>query len=178
MARHAYARPGSFRIVVSRNPASAYRVLLKVAAAASNPVENPVTSAAWRSDMLTQVNDLRQQAGVGPVTLCANLTAAAQDYASVMAAKNHYGHVGLDGSQPWDRMAASGYGWQGAGENIAGGFNTPSAVMAGWRASPHHYDNLVNPSYTHLGLGRASNPTSTYHSYWVQDFGFGGACTS
>jgi uncharacterized protein YkwD len=128
--------------------------------------------------MLAQVNTLRQQAGVGPVTLCANLTAAAQDYASVMATKNHYGHVGLDGSQPWDRMTASGYAWQGAGENIAGGFDTTTAVMAGWRASPHHYDNLVNPSYTHIGLGRASDPTSTYHSYWVQDFGYGGACPS
>jgi uncharacterized protein YkwD len=50
--------------------------------------------------------------------------------------------------------------------------------MAGWRASPHHYDNLVNPSYTHLGLGRASDPASAYHSYWVQDFGYGGTCTS
>jgi uncharacterized protein YkwD len=193
MARHTYATPGSFRLVVSRNPISAYRALLTVAAATSSPAGKPatstpgtstpgtserITSAAWRNDMLAQVNALRQQAGVGPVTLCANLTAAAQDYASIMATKNHYGHVGLDGSQPWDRMTASGYAWQGAGENIAGGFDTTSAVMAGWRASPHHYDNLVNPSYTHLGLGRASDPSSTYHSYWVQDFGYGGACPS
>lgn len=188
VARHSYSRSGSFRVIVSRKPAAAYRGLVHVSGATPIGAAPPALSfpddaartgsTAWRKDMLAQVNAIRQQAGVAPVVLCANLTSAAQDYATLMATKNHYGHVGLDGSQPWDRIAATGYKWSGAGENIAGGFDTTTAVMDGWRASPGHYANLVNPAYTHIGLGRALDASSTYHSYWVQDFGYGGDCPS
>jgi uncharacterized protein YkwD len=181
MVRHSYARTGVYRILVSRRPNSAYRAVLHVANARTAAVTPPAaagTAAAldWRIDMLAAVNALRRDAGLAPVELCSNLTSAAQDYATAMATQDHYGHQGLDGSQPWDRMSSHGYVWRGAGENNAGGFGSVSEVMAGWRASPGHYANIVNPSFTHLGVGRAANPSSTYRSYWVQDFGYGGSC--
>ena len=57
-------------------------------------------------------------------------------------------------------------GW---GENIAYGYASPDAVMAGWLNSPGHRANIENASFRAIGIGvvRASN--GTY--YWTQNFG-------
>jgi uncharacterized protein YkwD len=85
--------------------------------------------------------------------------------------------VGPDGSQPWDRMSAHGYQWREAAENIAAGFNDVDAVMTGWRNSPGHYANIISPTLEHVGFGSATNPSSIYGNYWVQNFGRGGTCS-
>jgi len=130
----------------------------------------------WQNRMLAAVNTLRRAAGVRPLRLCPSLSAAAQDYAVSMASTGHYGHVGVDGSQPWDRMSAHGYSWTGAAENIAGGFSRVPVVMQAWHASAGHYDNLVNPSLQHVGFGKATVAGSPLGTYWVQDFAAGGRC--
>lgn len=130
----------------------------------------------WQYRMLDAVNALRRAAGAPPVRLCPSLTAAAQEYAVTMASTGHYGHVGVDGSQPWDRMSAHGYSWTGAAENIAGGFSRVPVVMQAWHASAGHYENLVNPSLRHVGFGRATVQGSPLGTYWVQDFATGGRC--
>ena len=192
---HAYDRTGVFRISVSRAPYSAFRAVLHVAGAtttaapatpsapapsaaapATPGIGAGTTAAAWRVQMLDRVNALRRAAGAPPVSLCQPLVASAQDYATVMATTNYYGHVGPDGSQPWDRMSAHGYQWQGAAENIAAGFDDLDSVMKAWQASPGHYENIVNPAFVHVGFGSASKASSTYGTYWVQHFGYGGSC--
>jgi len=165
---HAYRTQGTFRIVVKRSPRSDYRAVVTVAAA----------DDAWQRQMLTAVNALRTEAGAGPLRLCAPLTAAAEDYARLMASTDYYGHVGPDGSQPWDRMTAQGYAWRAAAENIAAGYDTAVAVLQGWHDSPHHLANLLDPQYRDVGFGRATSPGSKYGTYWVQDFGTGGSCAT
>lgn len=165
---HAYRTQGTFRIVVKRSPRSDYRAVVTVAAA----------DEAWQRQMLTAVNALRAEDGAGPLRLCAPLTAAAEDYARLMASTDYYGHVGPDGSQPWDRMTAKGYAWRAAAENIAGGYDTAVAVLKGWHDSPHHLANLLDPQYRDVGFGRATSPGSKYGTYWVQDFGTGGSCAT
>ncbi|UBF24763.1 CAP domain-containing protein [Kovacikia minuta CCNUW1] len=63
------------------------------------------------------------------------------------------------------------------GENIAAGYSTPEQVVQGWINSPGHRANLLNPSYTELGIGYyyLANDTGSvnYKSYWTQDFGSG-----
>ena len=90
-----------------------------------------------------------------------------------MSTRDHYGHVGPDGSQPGERMVREGYRWRAYAENIAAGQRSVAAVMADWIASAGHYANLVNPAYRHVGLGHASTGVSEYGDYWVQDFGRG-----
>jgi uncharacterized protein YkwD len=126
--------------------------------------------------MLDRVNSIRTAVGAPPLVLCARLEATAQDYATLMADTGRYGHVGPDGSEPWDRMSAHGYQWRGAAENIAAGFDGVDAVMDGWRNSPGHYANIVNPSFVHVGFGWATGSAGSFHNYWVQNFGYGGQC--
>jgi len=130
----------------------------------------------WRQDMLARVNAVRAAVGVPPVRGCAALRRSAQGYAGTMASTDSYGHIGPDGSQPWDRIRAQGYAWRTAAEDIAAGQTTIDEVMQGWISSPGHYVNLVNPSYRHIGFGYALNAKSTYLGYWVLDLGGGGRC--
>jgi hypothetical protein len=64
-----------------------------------------------------------------------------------------------------ERFEACGYG-EGAGENIATGYQTPEDVMQGWLDSSGHRDNIENPTYRAIGVGESG-------FYWTQTFGFG-----
>jgi uncharacterized protein YkwD len=130
----------------------------------------------WRQDMLVRVNAVRAAAGVPPVRACAALRRSAQSYAGLMASTDSFGHIGPDGSQPWDRMRSQGYTYRTAAENIAAGQGSVDQVMREWIASPAHYANLVNPLFRHVGFGHAGDASSTYRGYWVQDFARGGGC--
>ncbi len=127
----------------------------------------------WRGDMLRAVNALRADAGVAALLPCPSLRRAAQGYASVMASTGTFGHMGPDGTAPWDRMRAQGFRWQAAGENIAAGQRSVDEVMSAWIASPDHHATLLDPRMHQVGFGFATGGGRTY---WVQDFGQGTGC--
>ncbi len=64
-------------------------------------------------------------------------------------------------------MAAAGCMFNGWGENIAMGQTTPVDVMTAWMNSSGHRANIMNPGFTHLGVGCRYG---TGALYWVQDF--------
>ena len=68
-------------------------------------------------------------------------------------------------------MTKAGYTWSAAGENIAAGQTTPSAVVTSWMNSSGHCNNIMSPSFKHLGVGYYYGSASTYKHYWTQDFG-------
>jgi uncharacterized protein YkwD len=57
-------------------------------------------------------------------------------------------------------LRARGYTWQLAGENLAknNGSADSSALRAGQAlmASPSHRENMLEPAYTHVGIGKVS----------------------
>jgi uncharacterized protein YkwD len=108
---------------------------------------------------------------VPALTLDAQLNSASDKYAVDLATYNYFSHTGRDGSQPWDRMTREGYTWRAAGENIAAGYTTPSAVVAGWLQSEGHCKNIMSANFKNVGVGYGYNSASTYKHYWVTDFG-------
>jgi uncharacterized protein YkwD len=145
---------------------------------ASTSTMRPAAAVApgWRKVMLARINAVRAAAGVPPLQPCPALRRSAQEYAMLMSTRNHFGHVGPDGSQPQERMQVQGYAWSASGENIAAGQRSIDEVMAAWEGSAGHYANIVNPAYRHVGLGHWSSAGSLYGDYWVQDFGRGSGC--
>ena len=82
-----------------------------------------------------------------------------------MAAQGYFSHTGLDGSSPGDRARAAGFSGGGIGENIAAGYGSPEAVMAGWMNSSGHRANILNCGYRLLGVGYAAQG-----NHWTQMF--------
>lgn len=98
------------------------------------------------------------------------LASAAQQYAQWQAARNLTGHVDATLGTPGDRAVRAG--WRGNwGENLSYGPGSPEAAVESWLKSPAHCQNLMNPAHRFMGAGVATNPQSTYGTYWGQMFG-------
>jgi hypothetical protein len=70
-----------------------------------------------------------------------------------MVSSNYWNHNDKEGREPWRFMTATGYSYGKAGENLAFGFNSESAVVAGWMNSQSHKDNLLDGAFTEVGFG-------------------------
>ncbi|HAI76116.1 MAG TPA: CAP domain-containing protein [Microscillaceae bacterium] len=91
------------------------------------------------------------------------LEQAAFGHSSDMNTRGYFSHDSRDGRKFTDRITATGYQFTTAGENIANGYTNENAVIQGWLNSEGHCRNIMNSSYTEMGVGRAGN-------YWVQVF--------
>ncbi|MCQ6551796.1 CAP domain-containing protein [Streptomyces sp. C10-9-1] len=120
------------------------------------------------AQVLALVNKERAAAGCGPVASDPQLTRAADDYSDVMAASGVMSHTGPDGSTMTSRVEAAGYAWSTLGENIARGQGDAEAVMDAWMNSPGHRANILNCSFTELGVGVHMGDGGPW---WTQNFG-------
>ena len=138
----------------------------------------PSGAAAAEYDMnasivrvLELTNMERQRAGLAPLTLSSELTAAAQNYSQVLAETGCFRHDCGTVPNFTDRISLAGYtNMSAAGENIAAGYPTPESVVEGWMNSAGHRANLLSPNYVEIGIGVASG-SNTYGIFWTQDFG-------
>jgi hypothetical protein len=108
--------------------------------------------------LLTETNTQRANAQLAGLTIDPQLTSAAQAKAEDMVAKDYWSHNSPDGKTPWTFIAASGYKYITAGENLAYGFNNASEAINGWMNSPTHRDNILSTNYSNVGFGVASSP--------------------
>ncbi len=122
-----------------------------------------------RAEVAALVNAYRTERGLPALGRSATLDRAAQWLAEDYARNGYRGdHSDSTGRSFGTRMQVFGYR-SGAGENIAAGFPDAAAVMAAWKASQPHNDNLLNASWRALGVGYAEG--GVYERVWVQDFG-------
>ncbi|WP_322754250.1 CAP domain-containing protein [Frankia sp. Cas3] len=127
------------------------------------------TSADPASQVVALTNAERAKAGCAALTVDSRLTTAAQAHSDDMATHNYFSHTSQDGRTPFQRMAAAGYQFSIAAENIAAGQRTPTEVMVGWMNSSGHRENILNCSLKQIGVGYGTG--GSYGTYWTQDFG-------
>lgn len=108
------------------------------------------------SGLLQETNEERLDGSLKSLTLNSKLNSAAQAKANDMADRDYWSHNTPEGSPPWVFIASAGYEYQTAGENLAYGFDSSSAAVAGWMASPGHKANLMNTGYVDVGFGIAN----------------------
>ena len=134
------------------------------------PKPTPKPTGTAEQQVLQLVNQQRAAAGCGALRSDSRLVAAARGHSQDMAVHHYFSHTGLDGSTFVDRVAAAGYPRnQAGGENIAAGYPTATAVMAGWMGSSGHRANILNCGFKSIGVGLAHASDGT--AYWTQDFG-------
>lgn len=107
--------------------------------------------------LLTSTNQHRANNGQQALQINTKLSKAAQDKANDMTARNYWSHNTPDGDEPWVFVTGVGYDYQRAGENLAYGFNSSSATVAGWMNSPSHRENMLASGYTEVGFGFANS---------------------
>lgn len=92
------------------------------------------------------------------------LEQAALRHAGDMADNGFFGHRGSDGSTMSARASQAGYNWRAVAENIAWGYPDAASVVAGWKDSPGHCENMMSRDYAEMGAARKGE-------YWVLDLG-------
>ncbi|RUS42894.1 SCP-like extracellular [Cohnella sp. AR92] len=128
---------------------------------------NPPSSAsasAFEQQVLDLVNKERQSGGLNALTMDSKLVEVARAKAKDMHDNNYFDHQSPTYGSPFDMMKSFGVSYQSAGENIAKGQTSPEQVMSQWMNSPGHKANIMNGSYTKIGVGYM--PTGE----WVQEF--------
>ncbi|ROR30826.1 uncharacterized protein YkwD [Mobilisporobacter senegalensis] len=122
-------------------------------------------NANYANEVLTLVNQERSKAGLSPLKMNTAASNAAKVRAKEIVSK--FDHTRPNGQSPFTALDAAGVSYRTAGENIAYGQQTPSAVMNGWMNSSGHRANILKSSFKEIGIG-AYYQNGKY--YWVQLF--------
>jgi uncharacterized protein YkwD len=124
---------------------------------------------AMKAEIARLANIERAKAGLQELQALPALMECAQAKADDMMANGYFGH------------ASPGYGPAGSmirafvpdaiitGENLTARDEAPAEAIASWMSSPGHRATMLNPGYTHIGIGCASLGTGQGF-LWVQQF--------
>ena len=121
---------------------------------------------AFANEVVRLVNEERAKAGLPALTVDRGAASAAQVRAKEI--ERSFSHTRPDGSSFNSALTEAGVNSRGAGENIAYGQNSPEKVMEGWMNSSGHRANILNSSYTSIGVGHYQNASGV--NYWTQLF--------
>lgn len=102
--------------------------------------------------MLELINKERVAAGVAPLKMDNELVKIARLKSQDMIAKNYFDHNSPTYGDPFTMMKNFGIKFGYAGENLAGNQTADKAHEA-LMNSPGHRRNILNPNYTHVGIG-------------------------
>jgi len=131
-----------------------------------------ITANISVSDLVSLTNQQREAAGLAPLNLDAQLSAAATNKANDMLAKGYWAHNAPDGTTPWVFIKAAGYEYLYAGENLARGFTTAPDTVNAWMASPGHKENILSPKYKDVGFAIVTGTLTGEETVLiVQEFG-------
>jgi uncharacterized protein YkwD len=129
------------------------------------PPAETVSVDARTTECIDRTNAERAAAGLGGVTLNAQLVNAAQRQSNSQAAQDQISHDGPDGSTPKTRIEAEGYDWQTYGENVAAEYATCGEAFTGWMNSEGHRANVLLAGANEIGMGVATSADGT--AYWT-----------
>jgi uncharacterized protein YkwD len=133
--------------------------------------QNSADAEEWA--FIELLNAYRGELGLAPVTMNAELSAAAEYHSVDMATNNYFDHYLFDGTDAGTNIQNFGYTGFPYAENIAAGMATAQEVLIGWQNSPEHNATMTNPQFTEIGVGLAYNEASHYGWYWTATYGAG-----
>lgn len=126
--------------------------------ASSGNAKTKVTLSSLESGVLQQLNKIRAQHGLVPLTISARLTAAADQHSQEMGADGYFQHNSYDGTAFWKRIGrwygSSGYGFWSVGENLLWSSPDvdPAHALELWMNSPEHRANILTARWREIGV--------------------------
>ncbi len=117
--------------------------------------------------VIDQTNNERMVLSELPLKRNALLDQAAQLKADDMAKNHYFAHNSPTGVTPWHWFDEVSYQYSHAGENLAVHFTDSNEVVKAWMNSPTHRANIVNGSYTEIGVGTAEGEYEGFKTVFV-----------
>ena len=128
----------------------------------TTPVVNATTDVQAVLDL---TNKERKNAGLGTLALSDELCKVADIRAKEIV--KSFSHTRPNGTSCFTVLKENGITYRTAGENLAYGQKTASAVMNGWMNSSGHRANILNKNFGKIGIA-CYNFNGV--KYWVQIF--------
>ena len=122
-----------------------------VSAVKPEPAVNPGVSQR-EMEMLNRINEERAKVGVAPLKIDLELSKWARIKSQDMKDNNYFAHNSPTYGTPFEMMRNAGIQYKRAAENISA---SQSAYISHLRlmASTGHRNNILNPNFTHVGIG-------------------------
>lgn len=127
--------------------------------------EKDAAVTAFENEVIRLVNEIRAENGLKPLTANWELSRVARYKSQDMADHRYFSHTSPTYGSPFQMIRNFGLSFRTAGENIAYGQRTPQAVVNAWMNSSGHRANILNASYTQIGVGYVAKG-----HYWTQMF--------
>jgi uncharacterized protein YkwD len=122
---------------------------------------------ALKAAVVCLINQQRTGRGLPALHANQDLDHSAQGWTTHLVRSHQFTH----GADFASRITRAGFHWSAAGENIATGYPTPSAVVRAWMGSTGHCQNILDPSYRAVGTGVSAGAAVTdAPGTWTQDF--------
>jgi len=128
-------------------------LILGLAVSTLFPAAAQADTVSDEASFVAKINDLRAGLGVAPLQVNANLVDKARAWSAGMAAAGKIWHSTLSDGITED--------WMKLGENVGMGGSVDGLHKA-FVNSPHHYENLVDPAFTYIGVGIVMNGSTIY----------------
>lgn len=164
------------RSILALSPALAVALALGACSTVAPPVSQGASSLYQsqsapgarldKQAAASMISELRHGRGLGPVTLDPALNRMAETQAAAMARTGKLSHDGAAGSFK-ERIASSGYRNGGMWENIGAGHDTLADAFTGWRSSPPHLKNMLQPGVSRIGVAAVHMPGSRFEVFWA-----------
>ena len=120
------------------------------------------------NDVIALVNTERAKQHLEGLEIDWELSRVARVKSKDMAVNNYFSHQSPTYGSPFDMMKHFGIHYTSAGENIASGQTSAESVMQSWMNSQGHRENIMNPTFTHIGVGYYRG--GSYGHMWTQQF--------
>ncbi len=120
---------------------------------------------AYEQEVVRLVNVERAKNGLSPLAHNWELSRVARYKSQDMKEGGYFSHQSPTYGSPFQMMKSFGISYRTAGENIAKGQSTPQAVVNAWMNSAGHRANILNKSFTQIGVGYVASGR-----YWTQMF--------
>jgi uncharacterized protein YkwD len=108
-------------------------------------------------------NILRSDYEAGQVEWDEETASVAEEHSKDMFEQDYFSHESPTFGTLADRLESAGVAFGMAGENIAAQYADGPAAVHGWLNSEGHRKTLLEPDFTHLGVG-------VYRKYYTQNF--------
>ncbi|HDR4731316.1 TPA: serine protease [Bacillus cereus] len=133
--------------------------------AEQKPAEEAKSLSEFEQRVVELTNAERAKQGLPALKIDTELSKVARIKSEDMQKNNYFDHNSPTYGSPFDMMKKFGISYTSAGENIAQGQRTPEEVVQAWMNSAGHRANILNNSFTHIGVGYVESG-----NYWTQQF--------
>ncbi|PIC64013.1 hypothetical protein CSV79_08825 [Sporosarcina sp. P13] len=129
------------------------------------PVNPPTPEPSLAAQTLITTNVKRKAANISLLKADPALNRIARAKAEDMAKNGKISHTSPTYGTTEGLLKTFDYKYKEYGENIGAGFDDAQEIVNAWLAQSGEYKNILNPVFTHMGAGTATDKNGVI--YWV-----------